>query len=110
MSRVPVAATALVAPGKGVLAADECGAAMSARLASAGCAPTPENRRAYREMLVTAHGLASGISGVVLCAGTLRQRLSDGRLFPAAIAGLGMMTGVRVDAGVRPLAGARGET
>ena len=110
MSATALAAAALVAPGKGVLAADECGTTMSCMLASAGCAPTPQNRRAYRELLVTTPGLASGISGVILCAQTLGQRLSDGRPFPAAIADLGMMTGVRADAGGKPLAGSRGET
>ena len=110
MSAVPLAATALVASGKGVLAADGCSTTMSSWPAPAGCAPTPENQRAYRELLVTTPGLASGISGVVLCGETLRQRLSDGRLFPAAVADLGMMTGVRADAGARPLAGSRGET
>jgi len=110
MSAMALAAAALVTPGKGILAADECGTTMSSWLASAGCAPTGESRRAYREMLVTAPGLASGISGVAVCGETLRQRMCDGRLFPAAVADLGMMTGVRVDAGARPLAGQRGET
>jgi fructose-bisphosphate aldolase class I len=110
MNATALAAAALVAPGKGILAADECGTTMSCLLASAGCAPTAQVRRAYRELLVTTPGLASGISGVVLCAQTLRQRLSDGRPFPAAIADLGMMTGVRADAGGKPLAGSRGET
>lgn len=103
-------AAALVAPGKGILAADESIGTMSARLTAAGVAPTRENRRAYRELLVTAPGLASAISGVILCDETFRQRLGDGRPFPAALAGLGLLTGIKVDAGARPLPGAPGET
>ena len=110
MTAVALAAAILVAPGKGILAADEDSTAMSSRLAAAGCAPTAGNRRAYRELLVTTPGLASGISGVILSGEMLRQRLNDGRLFPAALADLGMMAGVRADSGVRPLAGSRGET
>ena len=102
-------AAALVAPGKGILAADGSGSTMSWRLAAAGVAATAASRRAYREMLVTAPGLGSGISGVILAAETLRQRLRDGRLFPAALADLGIMTGIKADAGAGPLAGTQGE-
>jgi fructose-bisphosphate aldolase class I len=103
------AAAALVAPGKGILAADGSSTTMAWRLAAAGVAATADGRRAYREMLVTAPGLANGITGVILAAEALEQRLSDGRRFPAALADLGMMTGVRADAGAGPLAGTRGE-
>jgi fructose-bisphosphate aldolase class I len=103
-------AAALVAPCKGILAADESIATMSARLEKAGVEPTEENRRAYREMLVTAPGLGDGISGVIFCDETLRQRVGGGRLFPAALTGLGMLAGIKVDAGAKPLAGAPGET
>jgi fructose-bisphosphate aldolase class I len=61
-------------------------------------------------MLVTTPGLATGISGVILGEETFRQRLRDGRRFPAALADLGMMAGVRADMGAGPLAGTRGET
>ena len=104
------AAAALVGPGKGILSAGESVVATSSRLASAGVAATADNRNAYREMLVTTPGLASGISGVILAAETFRQRLRDGRPFPAALADLGMMTGLRADAGAKPLAGTHGET
>jgi fructose-bisphosphate aldolase, class I len=110
MRLVASAAAALVAPGKGVLAADEGIATMSARLAAAGIAATPENRRACREMLVSTPGLAGGISGVILCDETLRQHTGRGVAFPVALRELGMMSGIRVDAGPRPLAGTRGET
>jgi fructose-bisphosphate aldolase, class I len=110
MNDLAATAAALVAPGKGVLAADESVPTMSARLARARVAPTEENRRAYREMLVTAPGLGDGISGVILCDETLRQRVAGGRPFPAALAGLGLLTGIKVDAGAKPLPGAPGET
>lgn len=110
MNDLAATAAALVAPGKGVLAADESVPTMSARLARARVAPTEENRRAYREMLVTAPGLSDGISGVILCDETLRQRTACGRPFPAALARLGLLTGIKVDAGARPLPGAPGET
>jgi fructose-bisphosphate aldolase class I len=110
MSDLASAAAALVGPGKGILAANESIGTVAARLVAAGVAPTGANRCAYREMLVTTPGLATGISGVVLGEETFRQRLRDGRPFPAALADLGMMAGVRVDVGARPLAGTRGET
>jgi fructose-bisphosphate aldolase class I len=103
------AAAALVGPGTGILATDESIATMSSRLAAAGVAPTAKNRCAFREMLVTTPRLAHGISGVLLCDETFGQRLGDGRPFPAALADLGMMTGIRVDAGTKPLAGTQGE-
>jgi fructose-bisphosphate aldolase, class I len=93
-----------------VLAADESSPVLSARLVRARVEPTGENRRAYREMLVTAPALADGISGVILGDETLRQRVTDGRPFPEALAALGLLTGIRADAGARPLPGAPGET
>ena len=110
MRLVASAAADLVAPGKGILDADESVAAISARLTAAGIPATPENRRAYREMLITTPGLAGGISGVTVCDETLRQHAALGRTFPAALRALGMMTGIRVDAGPGPLAGTRAET
>jgi fructose-bisphosphate aldolase class I len=103
MKLVASAAAALVAPGKGILAAGEGIAAMSARLTAAGIAATPENRRAFRELLVTTPGLADGISGVILCDEGARQ-------YAVALRELGMMPGITVDAGTRLLAGTRGET
>lgn len=109
MAGLATAAAALVAPGKGILAADGSGSTMAWRLAAAGVAATAASRRACREMLVTTPGLGSGISGVILAADTLRERLGDGRLFPAALADLGMMTGIKADAGAGPLPGTQGE-
>ena len=110
MSDLAAGAATLVAPGQGGVAADESIPTMSARLVRARVAPTEENRRAYREMLVTAPALAGGISGVILSDETLRQQVTGGRPFPEALAALGMLTGIRADAGARPLPGAPGET
>lgn len=103
-------AAAMVAPGKGILAADESIATMSTRLEKAGVAPTEENRRAYREMLATTPALAQGVSGVILCDETFRQTLSDGPTFPEGLAQRGLLPGIKVDTGAKPLAGAPGET
>ena len=110
MTYLAAVAEAMVAPGRGILAADESSGTMSARLEAAGLEATAETRRSYREMLVTTPSLASGISGVILSAETFGQRLSDGTPFPDAIRKLGMLPGIKVDAGTRPLAGCPGET
>jgi len=109
MNSLESCAAALVAPGKGILAADESVRTASARLAAAGVVPTGANRRAYRELLVTTPGLAEGISGVILCEETLRSRLSTGETFPAALHRRGVLTGIKVDTGIVPLAGTSGE-
>ena len=103
-------AARLVRTGKGILAADESISTMNSRLAGAGVAATEENRRAYREMLITTPGLSEGASGVILCDETFRQRLSDGRAFPEAMDTLGLLAGIKVDTGAKPLAGSPGET
>lgn len=110
MTDTTLTAAALMVAGKGILAADESVTTMNARLQLAGVRPGEQSRRAYREMLVTTPGLGLGISGVIVCGETFRQRLADGRTFPDALAGQGLLPGVRVDTGVRPLAGAPGET
>ncbi|MFD1662390.1 class I fructose-bisphosphate aldolase [Streptomyces caeni] len=103
-------AAAMVERGKGILAADESIGTMSDRLQQVGVEPTEENRRAYREMLVTTPDLSNGVSGVILCEETLRQSVADGRPFPEAMQALGLLPGIKVDTGARPLAGAPGET
>ncbi len=100
----------MVSAGRGILAADESISTMSTRLEKAGVAPDEEHRRAYREMLVTTPGLAQAISGVILADETLRARLRDGRSFPEAVSAAGLLPGIKVDTGAKPLAGARGET
>lgn len=110
MTALTQIAAAMVAPGKGILAADESIATMSTRLEKAGVAPTAENRRAYRDMLVTTPQLADTVSGVILCDETFGQTTSAGQTFPEAITRLGMLPGIKVDTGARPLAGSPGET
>jgi fructose-bisphosphate aldolase class I len=82
MDDLAARASALVAPPKGILATGPAGAAMSGRLEAAGVAPTGENRRAFRELLVTAPGLAAGISGVILDAEAMHQRSAQGQPLP----------------------------
>ena len=110
MTATTLAAAELMTAGQGILAADESVTTMDARLRLAGVRPGPGSRRAYREMLITTPGLHRGISGVILCDETFRQRLADGRAFPEALAERGMVPGIKVDTGAKPLAGSPGET
>ncbi len=103
-------ARALVAEGKGILAADESLGTMEKRFASIGTAPTEDNRRAYRELLFTTPGGAEFISGVILFDETLRQQTAAGTPFVAVLGDAGMVTGIKVDTGAKALAGAPGET
>lgn len=100
----------LVGAGRGILAADESVTTMSARLTAAGVPATEDNRARYREMLVTTPGLSDGVSGVILCAETFGQRLTDGRAFPDALREIGLLAGIKVDTGATPLAGCPRET
>jgi fructose-bisphosphate aldolase, class I len=100
----------LVAPGKGVLAADESIGTMSSRLERAGVEATAENRRRYRELLATTPGLADGASGIIFCDETLRQTFADGRPFAQAVRTLGILPGIKVDTGAKPCPGLPGET
>jgi fructose-bisphosphate aldolase class I len=109
MSTCRPVAERLVAPGKGILAADESITTMSARLEAAGVAPTAENRRAYRELLASTPGLADGISGIILCEETLDQHFADGTPFPQAVHALGVLPGIKVDLGATPCPGLPGE-
>ncbi len=98
-------AEALVAPGKGILAADESHPTMTKRLASIGLDSTPELRRRYREILWTTPGLGDHISGVILFDESIHGRLADGTPVPEALSRAGIIPGIKVDAGTRPLAG-----
>jgi len=103
-------AQALVAPGKGILAADESVATISKRFAALGITSTAESRRAYRDVLLTAPDLASYISGAILYDETIRQGLPDGTPFPDVLHKSGILPGIKVDTGAKALAGAPGET
>ncbi len=102
-------AYALVAPGTGILAADESNATMSKRLEAAGVESTDESRLHFRELLVSTPGAEEHISGVILYDETIRQDASDGQPFPELLRGRGMVPGIKVDTGAKPLAGADGE-
>jgi fructose-bisphosphate aldolase class I len=102
-------ARALVARDKGILAADESQPTMAKRLAALGIENTEEQRRRYRQMLFTTPELGRFISGVILFDETIRQRADDGSAFPAVLARQGILPGIKVDRGTKPLAGTSGE-
>jgi fructose-bisphosphate aldolase, class I len=97
---------ALVAPGKGILAADESSGTIEKRFRSVGIESTVENRRAYRNLLFTTPGIEDHISGVILFDETIRQATDDGTPFAKLLAGRGLVPGIKVDRGAKPLAGA----
>src|SRR5262249_30197368 len=103
-------AKALVADGKGILAADESTGTIKKRFDSIELESTEENRRAYRELLFTTPGVEDYISGVILYDETIRQSASDGTPFPELLASKGIIPGIKVDEGAKPLAHAQGET
>jgi fructose-bisphosphate aldolase class I len=103
-------AGAMVAKGKGILAADESTSTITKRFGSIKLESTEEHRRSYREMLFTAQGAAESVSGVILYDETIRQKTKDGTPFPQYLAKQGMIPGIKVDTGAKPLAGFPGET
>jgi len=103
-------ANAMVADGKGILAADESTPTIGKRFASINVESTEENRNAYRDMLFSAEGMENHISGVILFDETLRQSaLADGTPFPELLSSKGVLPGIKVDRGAKPLAGYDGE-
>jgi len=102
-------ARALVAPGKGILAADESSGTIKKRFDSIGCESTEDRRRAYRELLFTTKGAADAISGVILFDETIRQQASDGRTLVKVLEESGVIPGIKVDKGTTPLAKSPGE-
>jgi len=94
----------LVAPGKGILAADESTGTIKKRFDSIGCESTEDRRRAYREMLFTTQGAAQYVSGVILFDETIRQSASDGRPLPKILESQGVIPGIKVDKGTTKLA------
>jgi fructose-bisphosphate aldolase class I len=103
-------ARALVAEGKGILAADESDSTIKKRFDAIGVESTEENRRAYRDLLFTTAGVEEYISGVILFDETIRQAAADGTPFPELLARRGIIPGIKVDKGAKPLANAPGET
>ena len=110
MHELEATALAMVRPGRGILAADESTATITRRFEKLGIASTLESRCAYRELLFTAPGVADHVSGVILYDETLRRTASDGRPFPELLAELGVLPGIKVDTGAKPLAGHPDET
>lgn len=109
LSAMTATAHALVAPGKGVLAADESSPTMAKRLKAIGLESTELLRREYREILFTAPGLGEHLSGVILFDETLRQSAADGRPFATVLSDAAVIPGIKVDQGTKPLAGFPGE-
>jgi fructose-bisphosphate aldolase class I len=103
-------AAALVSPGKGILAADETVGTLTRRFDALGIRSTQDSRRTYREMLFTAPGAEAFISGVILQDETIHQQASEGAPMARVLADHGILPGIKVDTGAKPLAGSRGET
>jgi fructose-bisphosphate aldolase class I len=103
-------AAAMVARGKGILAADESTGTIKKRFDKIGVESSFESRRAYRELLFTAPGAEKHISGVILYDETIRQQTAGGQPFPQLLAARGILPGIKVDAGAKAMAGFPGET
>jgi fructose-bisphosphate aldolase class I len=105
MSELETTARALVAPGKGILAADESAPTIEKRFKSIDVESTEENRRKYREMLFRTEGAEEFVSGVILFDETIRQPAADGTLLPKILEAKGILPGIKVDTGAKQLAG-----
>ena len=102
-------AAAMVSPGKGILAIDESHATIGKRFAAVGVDNEEQNRREYRDLLISAPGIDNFISGMILFDETMRQRTTEGTVFPDILAEHGMLSGIKVDKGAKDLAGHPGE-
>jgi fructose-bisphosphate aldolase, class I len=103
-------AAALVVDGKGILAADEMVPTLTKRFDTLGVQSTEQSRRTYREMLFTVPGAATFIGGVIMQDETIRQKGSDGTQLIRVLSKQGILPGIKVDTGAKPLAGFPGET
>jgi fructose-bisphosphate aldolase class I len=99
----------LVVAGKGILAADESTGTIKKRLDSISVESTEETRRTYRNLLFTTDGVEDFISGVIMYDETIRQTGDDGTPFPVVLSDKGIVPGIKVDMGAKPLAGFPGE-
>ena len=102
-------AQSMVADGKGLIAIDESTGTCNKRFAKWNIPQTEETRRQYRELIVTTPGLSESISGAILFDETIRQRTNDGTPFAKALAGEGIIPGIKVDIGAKPMAACSGE-
>jgi fructose-bisphosphate aldolase class I len=107
-----LAATAhrLVGSGKGILAMDESNSTCNKRFVAVGAPATEEARRSWRELIATTPGLGDSISGAILYDETIRQQKKDGTSFVRVLNGAGIIPGIKVDTGAKPLACRPGET
>ena len=110
VSELAKVAQAMVAPGRGILAADESTGTIGKRFQGIQVENTEEHRRAYRDMLFTAKAMGEHISGVILYDETLRQKSADGTPFPVLLQRQGVIPGIKVDAGAKDMALCPGET
>ncbi len=109
MTDLVAVARTLVAPGKGLLAADESVATATKRLASYGIGAGEEMRREYRDLYLGAPGIERYLSGVILFEETLSQKGADGNLFPISLAARGILPGIKVDQGTEAFPGSANE-
>jgi fructose-bisphosphate aldolase class I len=108
-AKLEATAQELVAPKKGILAADESTPTIGKRFAAINVDSTPESRIAYRGGLFSTPGLSEFVSGVILYDETLRQEAANGLLVPESLAKAGIRAGIKVDTGAKELAGCPGE-
>jgi fructose-bisphosphate aldolase class I len=109
LSELNKVAMAMVAPGRGILAADESNATIKKRFDTLGVESTADNRRDYREMLFRSADVAKYISGVILYDETIRQNAKDGTPLVKIIEKAGALPGIKVDKGIKPLPSSPGE-
>jgi len=103
-------AKSLVAPKKGILAADESSNTIKKRFDSINVESTESNRRSYREMLFKTEGISEFISGVILFDETIRQNSSDGEPLVSILSKQGILSGIKIDTGAKPLSGTKNES
>ena len=109
MTELEETARAIVTPGKGILAADESSPTIKKRFTSIGAESTEDNRRDYREMLFRTEGAEEFVSGVILFDETIRQNAADGTPLVRILGDKGIIPGIKVDTGAKPLAGSPDE-
>ena len=110
LNKLAAVAQAMVADNKGLLAADESTGTITKRFDTINVESTEDSRRDYRELLFRAAGIGEYISGVILYDETIRQSAADGTRFVDLMAKQGIIPGIKVDAGAKPLAGSDNET
>ena len=110
MPRLAETVRLLLAGQKGLLAMDESNATCDKRFAAEGIPQDVDARRAYRELIVTTPGIGEYVSGVILYDETIRQCAREGKSFVTILTEAGVVPGIKVDVGAKPLAGCKGET